>query len=356
MPTIQQFQDYFNSNKVLMGWNQLVSIDGSGASDLLGFNTTKVLRVSDYNIGVTQDGDAPDFVTGRQDRTAWRKGPIEAQGNLNFPFTLPETGDAATGLGLSLFKAGANLVSYPNETFTITSSAHPSIVGCKVNTVTIECQAKEEIKSNAEIWGIVGVEDLLEIHSYGDTERSDWGGSDDTYGAAEGGTPDGEETTSDQLSLEQIPMWDIVKITGAPSGMYVVGFSITIDNRLQRNYTMGTGESALEGSIDVQRSPFGLNATSISANQRLINGTITWQSDYEGYISQVIGVGIESLTITIGPEGEDQLILTLNDCMWNAQPPTLGVGERVTVQSNFTALGRNEAEFDALTLSGELAS
>jgi hypothetical protein len=92
-----------------------------------------------------------------------------------------------------------------------------------------------------------------------------------------------------------------------------------------------------------------LNATSISANQRRISGTITWQSDYQGYISQILGTGLESLIIRIA-----NVKLTLNQVMFTATPPTLSSGERMTVQSTFTALGTGQNDgddaFDALII------
>lgn len=330
---------FFSEVRTLMGWNQLVTLtDSSGG--ILGLNGSSVLRVTDYQIGINQTGEAPDYVTGRQDRTAWKKGPIESQGDLSFPFVLGDTGG---GTGIALFKAAANLVTDPGENFTITSSVHPTLRGCKVNTATIECQAGGEITSRAQVWGVVTEEDLIEINSFGDTERKlypDTSPDGDTDG---GGLADGVPTIGQGLDLEQIPMWDVVSVEGAPAGMFVVGFSITVDNRLVRNYTMGNNDDELY-------SPFGLNAQSISANQRMITGTITWQSNKQGGIQQVAGVGLNSLVIKIG-RPTPVLTLTLNNCLWNATPPSLSAGDRVTVESSFTALGQNSSEFDALIIS-----
>jgi len=335
---------FFSEVRTLMGWNQLVTLtDSSGGILELGGGSS-VLRVTNYQIGINQTGEAPDYVTGRQDRTAWRKGPIESQGDLSFPFVLGDTGG---GTGIALFKAAANLVYNPGENFTITSSVHPTLRGCKVNTATIECQAGSEITSRAQVWGIVTDEDLANINSFGDTERKLFPDASPDGNSDDGGWADGAAVAGNvELSLEQIPMWDVVKIEGAPEGMFVVGFSLTVDNRLVRNYTMGNNE-------DEEYSPFGLNAQSISANQRMINGSITWQSNKAGGIQQIAAVGLNSLKITIGVPGSGitPIVLDMPQCLWNATPPSLAPGDRVTVESSFTALGENNAEFDALIIT-----
>lgn len=349
-----------------MGWNQVVQVDFSDASELFAANgeftapSTEVFRVESYNIGVSQTAEAPDYVTGRQDHTAWRKGPILSEGDLSFPFMLPQ-GSNVTG-GFALFLCGAELVKRPGASFTVQSSAHPSISGCKVQNARIDCTSEGPVNASATVWGIVDQEELATIHSYGDAGRYIWGrnltgdvnpdypqtyltfgdhiNTDGLPGQGEGADVSGS------IILEQIPMFDIVSVEGAPSGMFVTGFSLEINNNLQRNYTMGSGST---GSQLSQYSPFGLNATSISAGQRRITGTLTWQSDYEGYISQILGAGIDALTIRVGP-----VQFTLNQVVWNAQPPTLSAGDRMTVESSFTALGTGTGSgddaFDALVV------
>jgi len=349
-----------------MGWNQVVEIDFSDASELFTDFTppsTEVFRVENYNIGVKQEVEVPDYVTGRQDRTAWKKGPIESQGDLSFPFMLPRESGVTGGFGL--FLCGSELAKEPGASFTVQSSAHPKISGCKVNTCRIECESSDNIKANASIWGIVDQEELSTIHSYGADGRYIWGPVEDNvtdntdhvqtyidfadHMNADGlpGIGRGADVTG-KLILEQIPMFDIVSIEGAPRGMFVTGFSLQIDNRLKRNYTMGSGFS--NTSSFSQYSPFGLNATSISAGQREITGTLKWQSDYQGYISQILGAGIDQLLIRVGP-----IQFLLNQVVWSAQPPTLSAGDRMIVESSFTALGSGDSSaddsgFDALVI------
>lgn len=333
----------------LMAWNQLVVIR-SGTNQYLDpvFTTTGgPLRTAEYSIGIKQDGNAPDYITGRQDRTAWMKGPIESGGNLSFPFTFRT--------GKSMFFAGANLVFNPGQSFEILASSMPVLRGCKINSCKISCNAKEEIKAEAEVWGIAdtidsnqpnfpdpqfdpnnpGYTDLLDVSSAdGDQARR-------TIGVDFGNSDGIQATGYSTLNIEQIPMWDIVQVEGAPTGMHVTGFELSVENNLQRNYTLGDETGA---------SPFGLNATSISAKQRKITGKITWQSNMNGTIAQILGVGLETLKVTLwAPDGP--IIFNMANCLWNAAPPRLSVENIVTVESTFTALGENAEEFDALRIT-----
>lgn len=339
-----------NDEKVLMGWNQLVTIDFSTSDTdtqiIDDFNEPVVLRVSSYEIGLKQEAEAPDFVTGKQDRTAWKKGPITSDGTIEYPFTLPKNGQPS--VGFSFFKAAALLATKPQGNFTIRSSVHPVISGCKVNTVTLSCEAGAEVRATAQVWGVADPEtlpELVSVNSYSDETRVTYGGSEDSIGQEQGGVPTGvglaENSAISTIELEQIPQWDVCRVVGAPAGMRVVGWSITIDNQLKRNYTMGDGSTPEEAF-----SPLGLNATSISANQRRITGSVTWQSDKRGYISQILATGLTELIIQIGP-----IKLSMNNVVWNANPARLSTGDRITVESSFTALGTGGGEeFNALEI------
>ena len=338
--------------KVLLGWDQLVTIDFSTATNQIidDLPTAIVLRTTDYDIGIQQTGEAPDYITGRQDRTAWKKGPIESEGTLTFPFTLPST-PGVTSSGIALFRAAADLAASPQGSFSIHSSAHPSVSGCKVQSATLSCESGREVTATATVWGIAdpdSLPEILELNSYEDIYRRSYGGAagnDSETGEAEigpdeGGTPDGEVVTGD-LQLEQIPQWDVCSVSGAPEGMYIIGWSLTVENNLVRNYTMG------DGSVDNPLSPLGLNATSISSNQRRITGTVTWQSNQSGFISQILATGLHSLTIQVA-----SVSFTMTNCLWNATPPRLSANDRVTVESSFTALGSGDSVdgFDALVI------
>ena len=322
-----------NAVKTLVGWNQAVWItDGS--------LVRKVLRVTDYNMGSKQTGDAPDYVTGRQDRTAWTKGPIEIDGTLTYPLTFETSGQTFNGLNMFLF--GAKLADDIQGTFGIESTAGEVVAGCKVQSTTISCNAGEPIQCNSTVWGI---STQTNTSSGNPTPflASDAGGSVAKTGLVLGENVDGVFTTV------QVPMWDACYVQGAPDGMLVVGWSITIDNQLKRNYTMG--DQNINGSV--YGSPWGLNATSISAGQRRVTGTLTWQSDSEGVLNYILGSGIDGLTISIRTDsGDFDFIMTMANCLWNASPPRLATGDRVTVESSFTALGTGNIDFDAITFTG----
>lgn len=336
-----------NTMQTLMGWNQMVSVK-VGSADY------KALRVTDYGMGTNQNADAPDYVTGKTDRTAWTKGPVTVEGNLTYPLTF-ETG-SDTLSGFQFFAQGAALAdiigSGTYEGFSIQSSAGELIEGCYVNTATISCNASEPIQCSSTVWGI-----SLEPNASDDGNtpppkyfEADSFGDGPSAGTANTGTVEGDNTYRSSLTTVQVPMWDSVLIEGAPDGMYITGFNLEIDNQLVRNYTMGNQNTA---------SPWGLNATSISAGQRRITGSLTWQSDSEGSINAILGAGIRSLTITIGVPsayGSNQ-VFTLNNCVWNAVPPKLAPGDRVTCESSFTALGGDgaTADFDALVLDPPVA-
>lgn len=334
----------------LMGWNQLVYIDVSSGPNLFPDVSSGPLRVKSYNIGITQEGDAPDYVTGRQDRTAWYKGPIRTEGDLDFPFTWT--------MGRSLFQAGAELALNPTESFALASSVHPYTTGCKVNSTTLSCRAENMIETRATVWGIVTeldsgffseVNPTLNVGSeLTDVNSGDGNSPYRTLGQSFGNASGISTSGLDNLNIEQIPMWDACRVQGAPDGMHVVGWEVVVNNNLQRNFTMGDNNGF---------SPFGMNATSITANQRKITGNITWQSNKAGTISQIIGVGIDALWISIvnnaGVGTGTDMVLQMNQVLWNANPPTVTTGERVTVQSNFTALGNNDSanEFNALIIA-----
>ena len=319
-----------NLVQTLMGWNQVVYIDEAGG--LVPSASGKVLRVTDYELGSRQEGDAPDYITGLQDRTAFTKGPVTIEGTMSYPLTF-ETG-VNTLNGLTMFNIGAGLAADIQDTFSIASTAGEVTSGCKIQSTNISCNAGEPVQCSSTIWGISS-----------DTENTSWASFSRTETPTPlWGTPSGVSVAGN-FTTAQIPMWDAVRVTGAPAGMLIVGFSIQIENQLQRNYTMGNGTSA-----EALRSPWGLNATSISAGQRRVTGSVTWQSNDSGLISAIMGAGVESLEIEIGSAATSGMKMTMSQCLWNAQPPKLGTGDRVTIESGFTALGAGVSDLDAFVL------
>jgi len=316
--------------QTLMGWNQLVQLDLAS----LGGGYIP-LRVTNFNMGSSQTGDAPDYVTGADDRTAWMKGPVTTEGSIEFPYTVPSSGTLS---GYDMFAEGANLAENPGNSFQVKCSATNDATNliefdnCKIQTVELKGDAEGSLSCSATIWGIA--ETLLNVSSGdGTATRVELSGLGDPDGSAGGGEGIGKLTTV------QIPMWDAVKISGAPDDMFIVGFSLQVENNLKRLYTMGTQDGA---------SPYGLNASSIANNQRKVTGSITWQSNSAASLTSILGAGIGALTIEIGPDTIKTF--TLNRCLWTAVPPTVSAGDRITCESSFVAIGSGETAFDALTL------
>jgi hypothetical protein len=226
-----------------------------------------------------------------------------------------------------MFRLGAELAEDIQQTFGMKSTIGETIGGCKVQTASISCNSGEPIQCSATVWGITeqtnlstgGAQEVPEYYTQGEN------------------TATGVDVAG-ELQIVQVPMWDTVRVEGAPSGMLVVGFRVEVDNQLQRNYTMGN---------ETINSPWGLNATSISAGQRRVTGSLTWQSSDEGLLSFIMGAGINELIITIN----NGFTMTMNNVLWNANPPRLATGDRVTVESSFTALGAGTTDFDALLIS-----
>ena len=325
-----------SSVQTLMGWNQIVQLQ------LYGSGAYEALRVTNFNMGSSQTGDAPDYVTGADDRTAWMKGPVTTEGSIEFPYTFSASGTIS---GIEMFQEGANLAQNPSRSFKVRSSATNDYIygsdmvafeNCKFQTVEIKGDAEGAISCSGTIWGIADTTTNVSS-GVGNSTRTEISNLGEPNGVDPAGT----------LPIVQIPMWDAVSISGAPDGMYIVGFSIQVENNLQRNYTMGTQNGA---------SPYGLNASSISAGQRRVTGSLTWQSDASASLTAILGSGINGLTINIGtdnPAISTDTILTLDRCLWTAVPPTISAGDRITCESSFVALGSGteSGDFNALTIT-----
>ena len=337
-----------NTVKTIMGWNQVVGID------LTGNGSYQTLRVSDYQMGSKQSGDAPAYVTGLSDRTAWTKGPVEIDGSITFPYTFDQ---ANTISGKDMWLKGAELAKDITESFgiktgtTAAGGVTETVAGCKINTASLSCSAGEPIQVSCEIWGI-----STDTTNLSSTDSPQLWDSSDNYPS--GVYASGDDSGQDTLTIVQVPMWDAVTVKGAPNGMYVVGFSVEINNNLQRNYTMGCAEDGFDttgsiGSTVAYPSPWGLNASSITAGQRTISGTITWQSDIDGDLSTIMGSGLGNLEIDIQGSTES-ITLKMINVLWNAAPPSVGSGDRITCESGFTAIGSGGTSndgFDALTIT-----
>ena len=334
--------------QTFMGWNQVVQVVNTSniSSDLISLaNGGKaILRVQDYSMGSKQQSTAPDLITGATDRTAYHKGPVTIDGTLKYPLTI-ESGNGTVS-GFSFFTVGALLSKKPTMAFDLQGAGGEIIGGCKANKVSIGCESEKPVECDMEVWGVstshsnisqggpvISTEDIndppftdvLATTGYGPVTQ-DYGGSDLVNGV----------DVSGKLSLVQIPMWDACWVEGVPDGMFVKGFKIDISNELKRFYTMGNNMGA---------SPYGLNATSLGAGQRKITGTLSWQSDASGKLKAIIGAGIRKVRIYIKGVGG----IEMKNCVWDAKPPTISTGDRVTCETSFQALG-DTGIFDAIVL------
>lgn len=323
----------------LVGWNQVVKVTSAD----WGIADDSILRVTNYEVGSKQEIEAPDYITGASDRLLYKKGPVTVEGSLSYPVTLEANQAGGFVSGFQVFKMGATLSTYPTRSFTMIGGGGETIENCKIQTCSMSCDAEGSVECQSTVWGVstsLNESSATTAHPNGDLEDNEMGGSNEKYGRKLSSTVPGNASgiTVGSAIISQIPMWDAVKVKGAPKGMFVTGFKLNIDNSLKRNYTMGTQAGA---------SPYALNATSITAGQRKITGSVTWQSDVTGSIASIIGAGMKGLSITIEGIGTLQML----NCIWSAAPIKLNAGgERVVCESSFTALGIDSG-FNALTIT-----
>jgi hypothetical protein len=314
--------DVNGNNPTIMGWNQRVVAKRGTTGDV------KILKVKSFSVGITQNYDVPDLVTGATDRITWSKGTIDLRGSIEAPMTQSFT-------DMVLVAADYASIDPSEAVMQVYSDIHGGPYACMVNTVTITANEKEPVQITAEFIGRLGVN----LHSNST-------GTDSVVMSDSAGTVDGYLTqsagslgTPDPLDVEQIVMFDRVALgTGMNPGtqgctsLLPIGFTLTMDNKLQQNYILGCGGNWSS-----------LDAWSISAGQRLISGTVRFQSGSNGTIQYVKNVGT-----TGGDAGAGDLI-NINDMivvdgtefmvLWGAKPPSLGV-DKVIVELTFTLIAR----------------
>lgn len=351
------------ANVTLMGWNQVVWVDTGS-----GYNPYKV---QDYSVGITQDFNVPQMVSGRSDRMTWSKGMIQAGGTVNVPL-LRSTG--------GLFLTAAEEASVPvdedgtvntSAIFSIRSSVHPPIQQSMIQSYTITANEGQPVQLTIEMFGTLldengdsseleaalGSLNFTSSTNKGDTNQSAAIvlGAYGTLGSSTriGGDPVGTDISlySSTLEVEEIPNFDQVfgvrenlptDQNGNPVGE-PISFTFSINNNLVRNYVLGSAR--------------GLDAFSIASGQREMTGSMSWQSlgaaasTYNGTIGQVVNVGITdpaSITknIYVGGTNDDDTdsIFKINMqealLLWGATPPQLNTG-KVTASANFQLLARD---------------
>lgn len=308
-----------NNYGTLMGWNQLVKV-----------NQTPI-KVSEFNIGITQDFEVPDLVAGRVDRLTWSKGVIRVGGNIRAPFTksfgnsiVKAAFDAAKGDGLGMMN--------------ISSSVHGEMVGCYVNTLSIRAEAEKAIEVSAELFGRLG----QYVNSSSD------GG--EAVGVTDAGSLSTMGNSPSGIVTEQIPMFDRIRIgssfyPGGVSKLLMTNFTFELNNNLTRNYV-----------FDYSGNYSSLDAFSISVGQRTMKGTATFQSGAAN--PSLIGI-VNSVGVT-EPSGyllniHDGSTLLLNIpatsfyVLWSAAPPTLNTG-KVQVEMQYQLIAKGTGTINSITV------
>lgn len=289
--------DWANTTPAQMGWNQTVRVQ---YGDFNG-----VIKVKDFSVGITQKFEVPDLVTGATDRLTWSKGVVEVGGSLNAPLTasfansvIKAANDAATGTGL----------------VTLTSTVHGTMQA-KVNTCRVSCEAEGPIEVSCDLFGRLVTGDVQSSTNGKEEAQVAYGGTTNFNGGAD---PTG-------LVLEQIPMFDQVKVNlsmlpgNQSEGTYLlpIGVTFSMDNKLVRNYVLGLDNSS------------SLNALSISAGQRVLSGTMKFQSGQSGQIAYVTnaGAGKQAEGNFLDFAGLIQIDASKYVPIWSAAPPQLNTGK-----------------------------
>lgn len=306
--------DFFSSsNNVMVGWNQNLRLNGSS------------VKVTSFNIGVTQSSELPDLVTGNSDKLAFQKGTISVSGNISAPLT--------KSIASSIVAAADNV-----SPINVQSSAFPTEIEFQIfiNQLTITATAGEAIQVSADFIGKI-------IGTANENDFSSASGIVTTKSIGEmSGVSDGGYAT------EQIPMFDRVSIdsgflpTGSTEDQIPISLSFTCNNNLQANYVLG---------VDTAGS---LNPFSISKGQRLLSGTMGFQSGFgsgsklaiimnTGASSGVGGFKIyEPGNYNSTSNGSAMVDISGSAFVpiWNAAPPTIGT-DRVTYDVEYKLLAKS---------------
>lgn len=280
-----------NANKTLMGWNQIVHVDG------------RPVKVSEFSVGIQQEYEVPDLVSGVVDRMTWSKSTIKVGGRIRAPLT--------SSFGQTIVSK-ALATAEGNGIFTVSSDVHGTMQ-CMVNTLTISVDTDKPIEVTAELFGRLASSTLISSSTDGLEQAT----------TVSGGLVDGNSNTSG-LVAEQIPMFDQVLVDSAffPTGnchdLLMTSMTFTLNNNLVRNYVLGCGDYS------------SLDAFSISSGQRKFEGQATFQSGTSGKIAYVRNVGV-------GPAPASANLLNFANIirvsgtnyrtLWSAAPPSLGTGK-----------------------------
>ena len=306
--------NFFDSNNnVMVGWNQDLQLNGV------------TIKVTSFNIGVTQSAELPDLVTGLSDKLAFQKGTISVAGNISAPMTK---------------SVADSIVSYADDIrpITLTSSAVPNGITYEIyiNQLTITMTAGEPIQVSADFIGKI-------IGAPNENDFSSASGMVTTKNIGKIGG-----ATNSNYFTEQIPMFDRVYVdsgflpTGNTDNQIPISLTFTCNNNLQANYVL---------AVDTFGS---LNPFSISRGQRLLSGSMGFQSGYSpnSQLSVIMNAGASDgvggfkiyepgnyNTVNIG-----STLLDIKGSnfvpIWNAAPPTIGT-DRITYDVEYKLLAKS---------------
>lgn len=362
------------ANITLMGWNQVVWVSTDGGSSYNAY------KVSDYSVGITQNFDVPQMVSGRSDRMTWSKGVIEVGGTINTPMLASNNPSGGSG---NVWLTAAEQAAIPvlsggvinnDAILYVKSTVHPPISNSMVQTFTITAAEGQPVQLSLEMFGTLlddsssnqtledafGTLNFSSTANAGDTEQdavAALGGNAQEDDTAVGGSPIGVDISTETatMKIEEIPMFDVVygikeNLPVDHNGNFVgepISWSFTINNNLIRNYVLGSAR--------------GLDAFSIASGQRELTGEATWQSlgadagAYNGTIGQVVTTGTTETSqdiwiagttdpTAIGTTAPNDSVFSIDMSqamiLWGARPPTLNTG-KVTCSANYQLLARD---------------
>lgn len=366
------------ANFTMMNWRHFASIAEQTTSAVPSPIDFTLIPVSNFNLGSKQSFEIPALVASVTDAFIYQQGIITVDGEISGPLTI--------NISNTLLKNAISLFADPSRELAIFSSLHGMFTGGKVNSFTITANAEEPINFSANVWARKGdLENPFTGHTTNITDV-DAGYSEDResvsiydpYNTEYNPTMyDSEIPRSPEQQVVENPNPPPITINGHHSGSeilqipmfdtvygakYLLPFSstieeeadsfglpisinLTIDNKLQRNYVLGSYYDSTNEKND------GLYAYSLSAAQREISGTITWQtgsSDAFRFIKAVrtkqlgavkLSFGGTNLTNTSGNDAP-LMEIDLEDCtvIFDAAPPPLDPGSKTTGTTNFRIL------------------
>lgn len=323
------------TNKVLVGWNQLLKLNGIA------------VKVTSFNVGIKQDPELPDLVIGGSDRLAFQKGVISVEGNISAPMTNRLS---------DIFLDAIDNIPHGGGSIVLESSALPGGLTFEtyINQLTITAEAGEPINVSADFYGRI-------FDTGNGMSPEDFSSGKGTLTNGEIGEMDGDTSWDGDYSPEQIPMFDRIVIDtgflpldesrmGSPGNFLVpIGLTFTVNNNLNRNYVLSVGDANSSGDVG------SLNAFSINRGQRLLSGSMKFQSGYTSSNAKLAIImnsgrsggsansGFAIYGSSVDGTYNGTKILHVDGSkffpVWSAAPPTVGT-DRLTYEAEFKMVAK----------------